>query len=114
MKANKLMIFTVLFFTLFAFACGNAGKENHVHTEGDGHDHSAMVENQGQIKSNDRNEKGELIDAQGKLIMGCPGHKDMVGSAGDKCPKCGDMVMVPITWSIEGIDTVRVTTLAKN
>lgn len=44
--------------------------------------------------------------------MGCPSHKEMIGSEGDMCPKCGYMTMIPITWDITGVDTVRVTTLA--
>ena len=29
-----------------------------------------------------------------------------------KCPKCNYNEMIPVTWSLEGIDTVRVTTLS--
>jgi len=49
---------------------------------------------------------------QEHLITGCPGHKEMIGSQGDMCPKCEYMVMIPITWDITGVDTVRVTALA--
>ena len=85
------------------------------HDEGDGHDHATeqVVEKPAEkITAKDRNEKGELIDAHGHLITGCPGHKEMVGSEGDMCPKCEYMTMIPITWDITGVDTVRVTTLA--
>lgn len=45
-------------------------------------------------------------------IYGCPSHKEMIGSKGDKCPKCWYMTMIPVTWPLEGVDTVRVTSLA--
>ena len=48
----------------------------------------------------------------GEIITGCPMHKEYIGKKGDKCPKCNYNEMIPITWSMEGIDTVRVTTLS--
>lgn len=44
-------------------------------------------------------------------LHGCPMHKEMIGSQGDRCPKCNYMEMPPVTWSLEGIDTMRVTSL---
>lgn len=54
---------------------------------------------------------GQVVDENKKLITGCPLHKEMIGSEGDKCPKCDYMTMIPITWSLKEIDTIRVTSL---
>ncbi|WP_394776118.1 hypothetical protein [Flavobacterium sp.] len=43
------------------------------------------------------NELGQALDKNGKFITGCPSHKEMIGSKGDKCPKCVYMTMIPIT-----------------
>ena len=51
---------------------------------------------------------GDHVD---EALYGCPMHKEMVGSKGDRCPKCDYMEMVPVTWSLEGVETVRVTDL---
>lgn len=110
MKTNKLIIAAFASLILFAYSCSDENKganDAHVHTEGDGHNHIETVA----VKANITNEEGQLIDAAGNLITGCPTHKEMVGSVGDKCPKCNYMEMVPVTWSLEGIDTVRVTNL---
>lgn len=114
---NKLMISALASLAIFLTACGGvtkAGKDGHAHTEGDGHNHATeqqVEKSSDKIVTKDRNEKGELIDAHGHLITGCPGHKEMVGSEGDMCPKCEYMTMIPITWDIVGVDTVRVTSL---
>lgn len=49
--------------------------------------------------------------AAATVLYGCPSHKELIGAKGDICIKCGTMKMIPITWSLEGIDTVRVTSL---
>ncbi len=114
---NKLMISALASLAIFFTACGGdtkAGKDGHAHAEGDGHNHATeqqVEKSVDKIAGKDRNEKGELIDAHGHLITGCPGHKEMVGSEGDICPKCEYMTMIPITWDITGVDTVRVTSL---
>lgn len=46
-----------------------------------------------------------------EVLYGCPMHKEMVGSAGDRCPLCNYMEMVPVTWSLDGVETVRVQSL---
>lgn len=84
-------------------SCGN-NNSGHVHHENNDHHHS-------EISNSNRNKNGELIDTNGDIITGCPQHKEMIGSEGDLCPKCNYMKMIPITWSLEGIDTVRVTSL---
>lgn len=35
-------------------------------------------------------------------------YKEMIGSKGDECPRCNYKEMVPVTWSLAGIDSVRV------
>ncbi|KUG10599.1 MULTISPECIES: hypothetical protein [Bacteroidota] len=117
MKVNKLLIGTFTSLAIFLTSCGGdtkTAKDAHVHTDGDGHNHATEQVDKPveKVALKDRNEKGELIDAAGHLITGCPGHKEMVGSQGDMCPKCDYMTMIPITWDITGVDTVRVTTLA--
>lgn len=103
MKKNKWMLIVAFGMLFGLYACNTSEKSE---------TSSTTDEEQSELLAgNDRNEKGELIDANGHLIMGCPGHKDMVGSEGDICPKCGSMKLIPITWDISGIDTVRVTTL---
>ena len=110
MTIGKIITVAVASLTLFMYSCGsnNSAKDGTIHTQNDGHNHSEMVE----TKAGNRNSEGQLIDANGNIITGCPGHKEMIGSQGDMCPKCDYMVMIPITWDITGIDTVRVTTLA--
>ena len=118
MKVSKLLIGAFASLTILLASWGGdtkTAKDGHVHTAGDGHDHATeqVVEKPAEkIAAKDRNEKGELIDAHGHLITGCPRHKEMVGSEGDMCPKREYMVMIPITWDITGVDTVRVTALA--
>jgi hypothetical protein len=117
MKVNKLLIGAFTSLAIFLTSCGGdtkTAKDGHVHTDGDGHDHATEQVDKPveKVALKDRNEKGELIDAARTLITGCPGHKEMVGSEGDMCPKCEYMTMIPITWDITGVDTVRVTTLA--
>ncbi len=56
----------------------------------------------------DHDEASTMAD---NTIYGCPMHKEMIGSQGDRCPLCNYMEMIPVTWSLDGIDTVRVTTL---
>lgn len=116
MKANKFLIAVFTSLSIFIYSCGNnnATMDEHKHTDGDGHNHATeQVEEQpaGQVAATDRNNKGELVDASGNVIVGCPMHKEMIGSEGDLCPKCNYMKMVPITWDMTGVDTVRVTTL---
>ena len=114
MKVSKLLIGAFASLTILLASCGGdtkTAKDGHVHTAGDGHDHATeQVEKPAEkTTAKNRNEKGELVDASGHLITGCPGHKEMIGSQGDMCPKCEYMVMIPITWDITGVDTVRVT-----
>ncbi|MDX9749682.1 MAG: hypothetical protein RBT71_01190 [Flavobacteriales bacterium] len=56
----------------------------------------------------DHDEASAMAD---NTIYGCPMHKEMIGGQGDRCPKCNYMEMIPVTWSLDGIDTVRVTSL---
>lgn len=114
---NKLLIGAFASLAILLASCGGDTKtqnDKNIHTEGDGHNHATEQvagKPAEKIAVKNRNEKGELIDAHGHLITGCPGHKEMVGSQGDMCPKCDYMTMIPITWDITGVDTVRVTTL---
>lgn len=107
MKVNKLLIGAFATLTIFLAACGNDNKtvKDDLSKE---HVEKPIVKTE--VK--DRNKEGQLIDKAGHLITGCPGHREMVGSSGDMCPKCDYMTMIPITWDIAGVDTVRVTTLA--
>ncbi|MCA6439598.1 MULTISPECIES: hypothetical protein [unclassified Arcicella] len=113
---NKLLIGAFASIAIFLASCGSDTKTaKDAHTDGDGHNHATEQvagKPAGKAATKDRNEKGQLIDSKGQLITGCPGHKEMIGSQGDKCPKCEYMTMIPITWDITGVDTVRVTTLA--
>lgn len=114
MKTNKLMMAVFVSLSLFVYSCGNTNpvkEQQQVHAEGDGHNHAEMVETDKPGTSDSKNENGELTDAAGNIITGCPAHNEMIGSAGDKCPKCNYMKMIPITWDIAGVDTVRVTSL---
>ena len=104
MKVKKLTIIALASIAMVITSCGNSNS----HNEHAGHNHA----NETSTTSDSRNENGELVDASGAIITGCPMHKEMIGAKGDKCPKCNYMEMVPITWSLEGIDTVRVTTLS--
>lgn len=105
---RKMIVATFAALTLIVSSCGNSNK----HSENDGHNHgSQTMESPKENKSGSRNEKGELVDATGTIITGCPSHTQMIGSQGDMCPLCNYMVMIPITWDIDGVDTVRVTTL---
>lgn len=77
------------------------------------HHHTEAIEKKESSKKINKyeNDLGQATDKNGKFITGCPSHKEMIGSEGDKCPKCGYMTMLPITWSLEGIDTIRVRSL---
>lgn len=103
-KATAIAALTSI--VMFATSCGN----NNSHNNHEGHNHRTET-TKTETNTDNRNEKGELVDASGEIITGCPMHKEMIGSKGDKCPKCNYMEMVPITWSLDGIDTVRVTSL---
>lgn len=106
MKVRQITIITLasIAIAMVITSCGN----NNSHNEHAGHNHANATTT---TKSDNRNEKGELVNASGEIITGCPMHKEMIGAKGDKCPKCNYNEMIPITWSLEGIDTVRVTTL---
>lgn len=117
MKLNKFMIAVFASLAIFASACDTDNKKAKVaqsHNAGDGHNHAEVVEKKvATAKMNKyENELGQALDKNGNFITGCPAHKEMIGSEGDKCPKCDYMTMIPITWPLEGIDTVRVTSLA--
>ena len=108
---KKLWIGTLASLAIFLASCvgdTKTAKDAHAHNEADGHNHTTEQV----AKASDRNADGQLIDAHGHLITGCPSHKEMIGSEGDMCPKCDYMTMIPITWDITDVDTVRVTTLA--
>jgi len=107
MNIKKTTIIAFASVAMFITSCGN----NNSHNEHEGHNHSTET-TKTTTKSDNRNENGELVDASGEIITGCPMHKEYVGKKGDKCPKCNYNEMIPITWSMEGIDTVRVTTLS--
>lgn len=109
MIVRKTAIAALASIAMFVASCGNSNSHNQ-HEE---HNHATEISlSKTELQNANRNEKDQLVDAAGHLIVGCPMHKEMVGSEGDKCPKCNYMKMVPITWSLEGIDTVRVTTLS--
>lgn len=103
MKTSKLKIAMLASLVIVMTSCGN-NESGHIHQENVDQNHETL-------SNSNRNNNGELIDANGEIITGCPQHKEMIGSEGDLCPKCNYMKMIPITWSIEGIDTVRVTSL---
>ena len=108
MKSNQWLVMAFIALAIFLYSCGNSNTTSveNTHKENDGHNHTEMVQ------TTHHNEKGELVEASGNIIVGCPMHKEMIGSEGDLCPKCNYMKMVPVTWSLDGIDTVRVTSLA--
>jgi len=108
MIVRKTAIAALASIAMFVASCGNSNS----HNQHEGHDHATetAVSNTETQKAN-RNENGELVDAAGNIITGCPGHKEMIGSQGDMCPLCEYMVMIPVTWDIDGVDTVRVTSL---
>lgn len=114
MKVNQFKVALLAIVSVLAISCGNtnpAPKEVHDHK--DHKDHIVASENTtSQEKVNKfENELGQALDAHGTLLMGCPIHKEMIGVKGDKCSKCDYMEMLPITWPLQGIDTVRVTNL---
>ncbi len=109
MIVRKTAIAALASIAMFVASCENSIS----HNQHGGHDHATEISlSKTELQNANRNEKGELVDASGEIITGCSMHKEMIGSEGDKCPKCNYMEMVPITWSLEGIDTVRVTTLS--
>ncbi|MFA4869949.1 MAG: hypothetical protein WC623_17255 [Pedobacter sp.] len=114
MKVNKFTIAAFALIAIFAASCSSDNnKEKHIHT--DGHGQTEVVESKDitTITTNEyENEFGQVVDKNQNLITGCPLHKEMIGSEGDKCPKCDYMTMIPITWPLKGIDTIRVTKLA--
>lgn len=69
---------------------------------------SPSATDQIQHHGHDHDEASTMAD---NAIFGCPMHKEMIGSQGDRCPLCNYMEMIPVTWSLDGIDTVRVTSL---
>jgi len=116
MKINKFIIAILTLAIAFVSACAsdNTGaKKGHDHQDGDTHNHTEVAQNNGATKRVNKyeNELGHALDKNGNFITGCPSHKEMIGIEGDQCPKCGYMTMLPITWSLEGIDTIRVTNL---
>lgn len=114
MTKNKPMKKQLLFWTTIAVratlisSCTSNTKE--VHENGEAHSHTEVVEDK-KTMDKDLQESVMLLDSTGKVIYGCPAHKEMIGSEGDQCPKCNYMELIPVTWSLEGIDTVRVTEL---
>jgi len=118
MKPNKFMTAVFAAITIIASSCGSdniKAKSAQDHTDDDGHNHIEVVEVKEAIKkiNNYENELGQALDKNGNFITGCPSHKEMIGLEGDKCPRCGYMTMIPITWSLEGVDTVRVTRISE-
>lgn len=113
MKVNKFTVAVFASITIFASACGSDNnKEKDAHNHNDSHNQTEVVANNEAKKMNRlENEFGQVVDKNRNLITGCPLHKEMIGSEGDKCPKCDYMTMIPITWSLKGVDTVRVTSL---
>ena len=95
MKTNKLIIAALAVFTLFMYSCSNnnADEVGEIQKQNDEHSRSAIT----QTNMGNRNANGELTDASGDIITGCPTHKEMIGSEGDLCPKCNYMKMLPIT-----------------
>lgn len=86
---------------LFLAACGTPAPDHADRTA------PAAVE-QADHHGHDHDDADALAD---NAIFGCPMHKEMIGSQGDRCPLCNYMEMIPVTWSLDGIDTVRVTSL---
>jgi hypothetical protein len=118
MKLNKFIIIVVASIALFFSSCKNDNSttkdaQNHSNETEQHQTESEGVQKDTLKKVNKyENEMGQALDKNGKFITGCPSHKEMIGSKGDKCPKCGYMTMLPITWPLAGIDTVRVTSLS--
>lgn len=115
MKITISIIAVASLVTVLAYACTGAdpkGHTGHDHAHGEGHGHE-VAENHTSAKKKNKyeNEYGHALDRNGNFITGCPSHKEMIGVEGDQCPKCGYMTMLPITWSLEGIDTIRVSSL---
>lgn len=108
MKSNQWLVAAFIALAIFLYSCGNANTTHvgNTQNENDGHNHTEMVQ------AGAGNDKGALVDGAGNIVVGCLMHKEMIGSEGNLCPKCNYMKMVPVTWSLDGIDTVRVTSLA--
>ena len=114
MKVNIFAIALFASIAIFASACGNDdNKEKDANKHTDSHNKTEVLESKEATKNNNKyeNDLGQVVDKNQNLITGCPLHKEMIGSEGDKCPKCDYMTMIPITWSLKGVDTVRVTSL---
>ena len=95
-KLNRIIGLLLLIFIISS--CGNTNKNDHqkkhlkTTVETEAHEHS--------------------VDKQAEATLyGCPMHKEMIGVKGDRCPLCNYNEMIPITWSLNGVDTVRVTSL---
>ncbi|MDA6068375.1 hypothetical protein NJT12_01960 [Flavobacterium sp. AC] len=115
MKLNKFVIIILASITVFASSCGSDTKKiNDTDNTDNLHNNAEDAEKKDTVEKTNKyeNELGQALDKNGKFITGCPSHKEMIGSKGDKCPKCNYMTMMPITWSLQGIDTVRVTSLS--
>lgn len=118
MKLNKFIIAIMASVGLFASSCKNDNDKNKDAHKDSNNTEQHQTEYEGVQKDTLKkvnqyeNELGQALDKNGKFITGCPSHKEMIGSKGDKCPKCGYMTMLPITWPLAGIDTVRVTSLS--
>lgn len=117
MKSTQFLVALLAISSLFVVACGNNNKASQEAQEHMDHkDHKDPIVNSenttpdGKINKYE-NELGQALDAHGTPLMGCPIHKEMIGVKGDKCAKCDYMEMLPITWPLQGIDTVRVTSL---
>ncbi|MCV9929760.1 hypothetical protein OIU83_19015 [Flavobacterium sp. LS1R49] len=115
MKLNKFAIIILASIAILASSCGSDNKKmKDAHNDSDPHNHTEGLVNKDTTKKVNKYENalGQALDKKGKFITGCPSHKEMIGSKGDKCPKCGYMTMLPITWSLEGVDTLRVTSFS--
>ena len=64
MKIRQITIIALASVAMFITSCGNNNSQN----EHEGHDHPTETV----TKSDSRNENGELVDASGEIITGCP------------------------------------------
>lgn len=100
---NKVALLSLTFTSILITSCGdNTPKKSYTHQE--------KIKTSSKTNKHE-NELGQALDAKGTLLTGCPIHKEMIGVEGDQCPKCDYMTMLPITWPLQGVDTIRVKTL---
>lgn len=108
MNTTNFITILVSLMGILATSCGNNSTspiEVHKHVEHVVETTNTTINNQ---VNKYQNELGQALDRHGNILMGCPIHKEMIGVQGDQCPKCDYMEMLPVTWSLQDIDTIRV------